>query len=127
MDGEIGLAGLIERRDLPVALQRLQGVAEARRIAAIVDQQGGAALAGDPGADLRAEGLLGGGELEHVAGGGVRQDAIERPRRQAEGEAALIVQPHHALRPAARCPHELTGGQAVEHLVGEQDHRHAGR
>ena len=41
--------------------------------------------------------------------------------------AALIVQPHHALRPAARCPHELTGGQAVEHLVGEQDHRHAGR
>ena len=72
MDGQVGLAGGGEGIDLLVAIERLQGVAEPRRGAAVVDQQGGAAVHEDALPQLGAQGGLGGGLFEHLAGRGVR-------------------------------------------------------
>src|SRR5687768_13698261 len=46
MGGEIRLARFVQRIDRPVALQRLQGVAEGRTPVAVIEDQGGPAIAG---------------------------------------------------------------------------------
>ena len=127
VEGQVRLARTGQGIDLFVALERLKGVAAGlagRR--AIIDQQGRAAIGGQPGADLRAQGRLGRRGFEHRA-----HLAVAAVGRQGGGEAedelAGFVQPDHPLGPALLGAHELLGRQAVQQLICHQDHRRAHR
>jgi hypothetical protein len=127
VDGQVGPPGVSSGSTFSVALQGLQGVAGTGRVAAVVDQQGRAAVGGEARADLGAERLLGGRALEHRWGGRLRRGPCRVSGRGARPKA----RPPASSRPTTRSaqpfrPHELAGGQAVEHLVGDQDQGRAG-
>ena len=120
MDGEVGLARAGQRVDLLVPAQRLQGVPEPWRRAAVVDQQRRAAVGGDAQAQRRAQRRLRRGLLEHRALRGVGQQGPPRRVRQAERQSAFVVQTDHLLGPAGGGADELARGQAVQQLVADQ-------
>ena len=111
VDGQVCAAGVVEGIDLLVAVEGLEGVAEPGLGAAVVDQQGRAAISGDPAAEFGAQGGLGRRLLEDLAGGGVGQEAGGGRIGEAEGEMSLGVEAHHLLGPAHGGAHELAGGQ----------------
>src|SRR5690606_41546142 len=92
MRGEVRLAGLRERIDARMALQRLERVAE-RAPAAVVDDQRRAATPRDAPADLAGDGGGGRAGLHHVpdarVGKTVAERGVGRRRAEAGGGAPL--------------------------------------
>jgi hypothetical protein len=106
---------------------RMERVAAAGRgrLGAVVDQEGGAAMRGQPPADLGGEGVGFGAALEDGALGGVGGKRGAGVRLgEPEGEAvAALVETHASLSPAAPRADELADREGVDELVGEQQER----
>ena len=126
--GQVRLAGRSQRADLLVSLERLQRIAEPRRVAAVVDR----AAPRRPGATRRsassaANASCAGERSITVADWRVVGRVRQRCGPQAEGQLAVLVQADHPLGPAPLGALELAGWQAVEQLVGDQQQRRVGR
>ena len=126
--GQVGLAGAVQRIDLLVAAQGLEGVAGLGPGAAVVDEQGGARGGLQQPGQVAAKDRLLFRNLEHLAGLDVEGGFFEpaRNRGQAEDQVIVVCDADAALGPAAIGADELACGQTVQNLVGDQDDRGVG-
>ena len=125
---QVHLARRLQWIDLLVATQALEGIAGLASGTAVIDQQGGTPGLPDQGTDVAAKGGLLVGYLEGLAGFHFEFRAFEAAADpdQSEGQVTVIGHAHAALCPAVLGLHELAGGQAVQHFIGDQDHRGVG-
>ena len=132
MRGEVGLAGAVQHVHMVMRLDRLQRVADAGSQMAVVDEQAGAAMAGDPRGDrLHQRGPCRRDLDDRAVGcrGGIgrQQGRIGRADACHEMQPPAVVEPDRALQPSASDLDELADRDRVEQLVGDDDQRLLGQ